>query len=168
MEYLFFLAAIVFAYLYWDLKKKQQVQHTQQAAQQRIVTEQRIWDDYIRQFDPERNKLPLPPEYTKVAGVTYQNTDTGEDRQKIIGKLKNGERLLLIPDELNQFDREAVKVVRLNGEQIGFLNADLAIEIKSRLKAGSRVDARVVSITGEIPKGVNIELVKYSRKAPKF
>ena len=49
--------------------------------------------------------------FTRIAGVTF------EGRQQIIERCSNGENLVLVRDPDNRFDRGAVKVMRLNGEQ---------------------------------------------------
>ncbi len=120
---------------------------------------------YRQQFDEQKSKVTFETLRTKVAGVRYPNEDTGVARQKIIQKVKPGEPLVLFPDERNKFDRAAVKVCRANGEQLGFLDMDLAVEIYARLKDGARVDARVIFIHQEdTHKEVEIELQKYSRR----
>ncbi len=120
---------------------------------------------YRSQFDERKSQQKLPPIRTEVAGVRYKNDDTGIARQKIIQKVKPGDELLLQPDEQNRFDDAAIKVCRINGDQLGFLDTDLAIEIYARLREGSRVDAHVVSVVDHGGyKGVTIELQKYSRR----
>lgn len=127
--------------------------------------EEKLYQYYLSRFDPQYS-VRMAPIVTPVAGVRYKNDDTQVERQSIIRKCKIGEKLMLIPDELNKFDRDAIKVVRLNGEQIGFLNTDLALEIKARLQQRLRVDVSIKSITEE--KGireVDIEMIKYSRRS---
>lgn len=127
--------------------------------------EKRNYEAYLSKFDPKKNLTKLAPAYTKVAGTGYKNDDTGVERPKIIAQTKVGEMLMLIPDPTNRFDPDAVKVVRLNGEQIGFLDMDTAVEIKSRLERGSLVESRIVSIQGSKEKPeVLIEVQKYSRR----
>lgn len=125
----------------------------------------KVYRNYLSRFDSHNDMVKLSPVLTSVAGVRYKNDDTGVERQSIIKRTKEGERLMLIPDELNKYDRDAVKVVRLSGEQIGFLDTDLALEIKARLNQRLRVDAKIKRISDE--RGILevwIELVKYSRK----
>ena len=57
---------------------------------------------------------------TRVAGVTFEN------RQAVVGLLTEGERVSLIRDPDNPFDPNAVKVVRWDHQQIGFLDRELA------------------------------------------
>jgi hypothetical protein len=77
--------------------------------------------------------------------------------------------LILAPDFMNKFDRDAMKVLRLNGEQLGFLEADLALEIKSRLQRRTLVEAKISAIREgkENIKTVTLELQRYSVKEAK-
>jgi hypothetical protein len=56
----------------------------------------------------------------KVAGVTFEN------RQAIVALLTDGERVSLIRDPENLFDPNAVKIIRWDRQQIGFLDRELA------------------------------------------
>lgn len=146
--------------------KKKSPQKKRKAPKKILTPEEKRYKHYLSQFtNTPKNARKLAPEYTKVAGVRYQNDDTGEERQEIISRTREGEKVMLLPDELNPFDPDAVKVVRLNGEQIGFLNTDLALEIKSRLMRRLLVEASIKQIQEE--KGIRqviLELVKFSRK----
>ncbi|KXX67256.1 HIRAN domain-containing protein [Flammeovirga sp. SJP92] len=120
---------------------------------------------YLKRFNDTSNLKKLEPQITKVAGTKYENEDTGVNRQDIIKKSKEGELLMLIPDELNRFDSSAIKVVKLNDEQIGFLDMDISVEIKSRLKSQSLVEAKILKIYKEKDNfEVEIALQRYSRK----
>jgi hypothetical protein len=67
--------------------------------------------------------------YTTVAGVSYRNAD-GSKRTDIIQQCDVGAVLELRPEPDNQFDPNAVAVVRLGlGEQLGYLDARLASEV---------------------------------------
>lgn len=120
---------------------------------------------YLSQFDTPKDAVKLEPIYTKVAGVRYENKSTGKQRQDLIANAKTGDLLMLVPEVSNLFDEDAVQVFRLNGDQIGFLNTDLAMEVKSRLRKKIKVEARITAISGEgNNKEVHIEIQKYSRK----
>jgi HIRAN domain len=113
----------------------------------------------------DSNLRRLEPIFTKVAGVAYRNEATGEERQKVIRLLKVGETLQLQADTSNKFDPFALKVTRLNGQQIGFINADLAVELHGRLQAGNRMDCKVSNLFDETGvKQVLMEIQRYSRK----
>jgi len=107
----------------------------------------------------------LRPFYSKVVGVTHANADRSQ-RQQIIAQCEQGERLRLVREPDNPHDPNAVAVVRLSGEQLGYLSSDLACEIAPRLDRGSRVDVEVAQVTGgewfsDRSYGVNIKITKY-------
>jgi ribosomal protein L37AE/L43A len=63
-----------------------------------------------------------------VAGVSHANRD-GTSRQKIISRCALGEILRMVGEPTNPVDPNAVAVVRLNGEQIGYLSRDDAADV---------------------------------------
>jgi hypothetical protein len=103
--------------------------------------------------------------FTKVAGVTFDNDD-GSCRQRVIARCSVGENLTLVPDPGNRFDSSAVKVVRSNGEQLGFLPEHItrgrhSSGISWQMDRGDVLQCRLSSITGGGPGeslGVNIEI----------
>jgi len=72
---------------------------------------------------------------TRVAGVTYENRD-GSSRQEAIQNCRCYEQVYLEPEPDNPVDPNAIRVVRGNGEQIGYLRADLAGEVANDLQQG--------------------------------
>ncbi|MBB6460726.1 HIRAN domain-containing protein [Flammeovirga kamogawensis] len=123
---------------------------------------------YMSRFDDPSVLSKLDTQLCNVAGTRYANDDTGENRQDILKESKVGDLLMLLPDELNRYDDAAIKVVRLNGKQIGFLDMDISVEIKSRLMSGSPVEARIKRLfkKGSVIEA-EIELQRYSRKIKK-
>ena len=97
--------------------------------------------------------------FTTVAGVTF------EGRQRIVARCSVGERLVLVRDPGNRFDKGAIKVMRLNGEQLGFIpeqvsrNADSS-GLASRMDRGEKYECTISDLTGGGEKnlGVNIEI----------
>jgi hypothetical protein len=75
---------------------------------------------------PERPqvKSKLKKIHAKIAGVSFTNDD-GSSRQEILSRCGTGEPVWLQRDSDNRYDKRAVKVVRLNGEQLGFLPGHL-------------------------------------------
>jgi hypothetical protein len=63
-----------------------------------------------------------------VAGVSYSNRD-GTNRQQIVAHCSAGELLRLKREEDNPVDPNAVAVVRLNGEQLGYLHREDAVDV---------------------------------------
>jgi restriction system protein len=105
--------------------------------------------------------------FTKVAGVTFNNDD-GSRRQTIIARCSVGEQLVLVRDPSNRFDAGAVKVMRSNGEQLGFLPEHITRGGHSSgmawcMDRGDTFRCAISSLTGGGPGailGVNIELTE--------
>ena len=80
---------------------------------------------------------------TKVVGTSFNG------RQSVVAQLQQGEKVILERDPHNPFDRNAIKVVRQDGQQVGFLDKFLAAKLAERLdRHGKAVNAKVVSLTG--------------------
>jgi len=91
---------------------------------------------------------------TRVVGVTYEN------RQAVVALLAEGERLSLVRDPCNPWDSNAVKVVRWDGQQVGFLERGLAAIMASKMdKFGGTFIATVKSITGGYYPGSSLGVV---------
>ncbi len=99
--------------------------------------------------------------FTKVVGVTFDNPD-GENRQKVISRCKEGEILRLLRDSTISGHPNAVKVCRLNGEQLGYIRSELSLNLAPRMDRGMEVFAEIKDITGgeegRETLGVNIEV----------
>ncbi len=86
----------------------------------------------------------------KVAGVTYPDPLTGEDRQAILGKLRGNEPTRIVPEPDNKFDPNAlaVHIATADGvRHVGFVPRDLAKQIAPHLE-GESVMASIVEVTG--------------------
>jgi len=70
-----------------------------------------------------------------VAGVSHSNGD-GTSRQQIISRCSAGEALILRHEADNPFDRNAIAVLRQNGEQLGYLSREDAAEVLENAKQG--------------------------------
>jgi hypothetical protein len=99
--------------------------------------------------------------FTKIAGVTH------EGRQRVIARCSVGERLLLVRDPNNDFDTGAIKVMRLNGEQLGFIPAHVSrgddpSGLALRMDRGDKYQCRISNLTGRGKEalGVNIEIAQ--------
>ena len=84
---------------------------------------------------------------TAVAGVAHNNRD-GTSRQEIISRCSIGERLRVKHEKDNPVDPNAVALLRQNGEQVGYLKADLAAEIVQKGTQGWRYAAVIQQIDG--------------------
>lgn len=63
-----------------------------------------------------------------VRGTEHPNQD-GTSRVDIIGRCAIGEQIRLIPEPHNPYDRNAIMVCRISGEQIGYLPRQCAAEV---------------------------------------
>lgn len=80
---------------------------------------------------------------TQVVGVTF------EGRQTVVAKLQPGERLCLRREPTNPHDPNAVQVVRLNGEVVGYLSKFLAARLARDLDSvGGETSASTVNVVG--------------------
>jgi hypothetical protein len=100
-------------------------------------------------FDDEdqENSNDNPDDFfTKVAGVR-----SGSDRkqkQEAIGKLAVGSPLRLEREPDNEFDPNAIKIMTLDGVQLGYLNEYRAETIFALMDQGHSYQAVVSSVTG--------------------
>jgi hypothetical protein len=85
--------------------------------------------------------------WSKVAGVTHENRD-GRSRQEILKRCEGRELLRLVPEPDNPVDRNAIAVLRRNGEQLGYLDRRLARETHNRMQKGERWEAMLTAVTG--------------------
>lgn len=67
----------------------------------------------------------------KVVGVTNKNYDN-KNHQDILKECKEDEQLMLVKEIDNRFSRYAIKVCRLNGDQLGYLEDKLSQKIYFR------------------------------------
>jgi hypothetical protein len=115
-----------------------------------------------RQDLPPNGPQPPPKHsfFTKIAGVSHRNSNR-TSRQAIIGRCHVGEDLQLVREPDNSFDSNAIKVLRSNGEQLGYIPASNAASGLSRqLDRGDAIRCRISDLTGGNgwTRGVNIEV----------
>lgn len=94
-----------------------------------------------------------------MAGVSHANHD-GSSRQTIIGRCKIGEGLSLVREPSNPADPNTIKVLRANGEQLGYIIEYVASDMAQHIDKGGILRCRVSELTGGGDKwrGVNIEI----------
>ena len=91
---------------------------------------------------------------TKVAGVTFNN------RQAVLAQLNAGETIQLRREPNNPYDPNAIRVERLNGRQIGYLNRAMAAELAPFFKAHKEpVQGNVHSLTGAQGYGYSLGVI---------
>jgi HIRAN domain len=102
--------------------------------------------------------------FTKIAGVTFLNKDR-KSRQHLITKCHIGEELILERELDNPGDPKAIKVLRVSGEQLGYIPAQVAASLAKDLDRGERPRCRIVNLTGGngLNRGVNIEIGEWPK-----
>jgi hypothetical protein len=79
----------------------------------------------------------------RVKGVTF------EGRQNVVAQLSVGEKLLLRREPQNPHDKNAIRVERVDGQQVGYIDRELAFHLAYPFdKYGKPVPATVVELTG--------------------
>jgi hypothetical protein len=118
---------------------------------------------------PSAPLTQAPPEaevvrefFNTVAGVTFRNPD-GTSRQHIIRRdAKFGMKLRLRFEDDNPVDPLAVALLTREGQQIGYLHARTAADVREHVARGRWVDISVADTTGGDPGkptlGVNIHI----------
>lgn len=75
-------------------------------------------NNYFPARDPNGNKLSNIMDLN-ISGTSFKHLDS--DPSKVIPKLGKGELLVLAPNPENEHDPEAIRVLTLRGEQIGWI-----------------------------------------------
>ncbi|MGE3909726.1 MAG: HIRAN domain-containing protein, partial [Chloroflexota bacterium] len=107
---------------------------------------------------------PLPrPERAKVvryhvAGEAQVNTD-GMRRQRIIKACEVGDELALVREPNNPYDRDAVAIYTLSGQQVGYIPAEIASAVAESLDTGVQAPAYIAKILGGTRDKPNLGLV---------
>ena len=102
--------------------------------------------------------------HTKVVGVSFNNKD-GSSRQDIIKSCRSGEEIYLKPTPSKEFP-DAIGVFTKAGKQLGFVNADLAKDLKEKYPTNPMSCAISDIHGGEDDKklGVNLHIVIYKKQ----
>lgn len=98
---------------------------------------------------------------TKVVGVSLSNAD-GSSRQEIIKReVEENDKLNLAAEPDNPHDPNAIKVLSKHGNQIGYLNKEMAATIKPALDNQTEIHVTAKWVNGEkmVGVGLRIELV---------
>jgi hypothetical protein len=127
--------------------------------------------EYLLDKDQPPIKVPKAPGqiceaaptsfFTTVAGVTF------EGRQRVVARCSVGESLRLVRDPTNRYDKGAIKVMRFNGEQLGFIpvhvsRGDDPSGLALRMDRGDEYKCRIKDLTGGGGQnlGVNTEVAE--------
>ncbi|HET6456209.1 MAG TPA: HIRAN domain-containing protein [Armatimonadota bacterium] len=88
--------------------------------------------------------------FTKIVGVSHRNAD-GSSRQEAISECIPGESLVFAKEKGNPHDPNAIRVLRANRQQLGYLKRELASEVGPRMDDGCRYEVSVAEVTGGSP-----------------
>lgn len=108
--------------------------------------------------------IKIPSVYlydTKVVGVSMENSD-GSSRQEIIRtEVEENDKLKLDSEPDNPYDANAIKVLSRYGNQIGYLNKEMAEKVKPALVNETEIHVTASWVNGEkmLGVGLRIELV---------
>ncbi|MGO9309827.1 MAG: HIRAN domain-containing protein [Spirochaetia bacterium] len=104
--------------------------------------------------------------YTKLAAVT--NKQEGASPQLLLRKCRSGQKLKLVRDPLDMLDKNAIKVCLSTGEQLGWINKDLAQwSLAEDIDRGTTVEAEISEVTGGTfskLEGCNIKITVYATR----
>lgn len=101
---------------------------------------------------------------TKISGVTFDNPD-GSSRQLYLKKSSPNELLLLKREFDNPIDENAIKLVKPNGKQLGYIPSKNAETLAPQMDNGIKFFAQVTQITGgeeDKSYGANIRIFRVS------
>jgi len=111
----------------------------------------------------DANTIPYPATKSSfVIGIKGESqvNENGTRRQDIIRLCKIGEPVKLI-HEPHPKDANAVKVCRLNGQQIGWIPKSASAEFASIIKKGIRQDAEISQIKDGEHTGCWLKIARY-------
>ena len=105
---------------------------------------QGTWIGICLESEEIMNKIIIPPTIeTRIVGTTFGN------RQAVVALLTQWEQVYLIREPENEFDSNAVKVVRWDKQQVGYLNKELAKIVAPRIdRLGRPIKGTVTRLTG--------------------
>lgn len=101
---------------------------------------------------------------TKIAGVTFDNPD-GTSRQRYLKKSSPNELLLLKREPDNPMDENAIKLMKPNGKQLGYIPSKNAETLAPQMDNGAKIFAQISQITGgdeDKSYGANIRIFRVS------
>lgn len=107
----------------------------------------------------------VPEMYTKVMGVTFCDEGEFGDRQENVRGLDPGQELVVVCEDENPFDPNAMKLFADVGcvRPIGYVKKELARDLREQMRKGWKYRVFVVQVTGverdEGVCGVNVKIV---------
>ncbi|NOR29240.1 MAG: hypothetical protein GQ540_12000 [Lutibacter sp.] len=103
--------------------------------------------------------------YISVRGIRFENSD-GSSRTEYLLKLKPNDKLELVKEPDNIFDKHAVKIVYEKNLQIGYVPKELSSIISEYLESGLRYEIKHLNISrAEIGYRLSCEFnLKFSKE----
>jgi hypothetical protein len=106
--------------------------------------------------------------YSKIAGVTHKYD--GVDPQRLLQRCKSGQELKLVREPQNEHDPNAIKICLPTGEQLGWINKDVAErDLAGEIDRGDRIKVVISEVTGgtssKPDRGCNIKITNHGKAA---
>ena len=92
---------------------------------------------------------------TRIVGVTFNNDETGENRQDIISELKQKKQLIfgqeveLTREPGNQYDGNAIAVIGPDHRKLGYIKREISAEFAPLMDNGAKTRAFVRHLLGD-------------------
>ena len=84
--------------------------------------------------------------YTKIRGVTHEQK--GVDPQRLLRHCRPGQKLMLVREPNNKWDKNAVAICLTTGERLGYISRDIAERLSEDLDRGVKMEAEISELTG--------------------
>lgn len=129
-----FLILIIVACLiaYFSMKNRnnssEKIDEAAFALERRIIEHNRAAQ--LKHVDIAGNPNEKESQIIEIAGVHI------DDRKLACMKCMKGEELMLVPDDENKFDKNAIEIKSFRGHMLGFIPAYLAAEVAPRIAEG--------------------------------
>ena len=133
-----------------QVRKKQDAKRRARIQERRRIEKESEKEERERIREEEKaREMRIRHKFAKVAGVTFPNHD-GTERQDVIENCTVGEQVFFEHDTENAYSSFATKVLRSNGEQLGYAPEYLAEKIIANATEGYRVNGLLTEITGGV------------------
>jgi tetratricopeptide (TPR) repeat protein len=131
----------------WNKKKRLEIE----------MKERQNLESYISYFPADKMKYQYAPFILELAGARYNKDDN-------LGFLfKTGDQVLLFQEPNNPFDKDAVKVVNLKGQNIGHIPKNFAKNIGEDLENGFYYKVTIDTIVDDLLYPyISLKLIKHS------
>jgi tetratricopeptide (TPR) repeat protein len=131
----------------WNKKKRLEIE----------MKERQNLESYISYFPADKMKYQYEPFILELAGARYNKDDN-------LGFLfKTGDQVLLFQEPNNPFDKDAVKVVNLKGQNIGHIPKNFAKNIGEDLENGFYYKVTIDTIVDDLLYPyISLKLIKHS------